>query len=220
MINMAALRGAPLCTFLTPFLSPSRTFASPSTLQGVSAAAIIDELNLARQNPVLYAGFIEQMRSSYAGTVRLSGASTLRTHQGIRALDEAIRFLRTAQPKPPLALSSGLCQAAAEHCRDRAGGATGHNGSDRSNPASRINRYGIWQGGWAENIAYGQRSTQDIILALIIDDGVHSRGHRRNIFNPSYNLAGAAYGPHARFGSMCDIDFAGAFVERAVASTN
>jgi uncharacterized protein YkwD len=219
MVNMAA-RIVFLYTLLISPFSPGNIFASSSTPQHVSAAAIIDELNLARQNPLLYAGFIDQMRMSYAGNMRLSGTVPLRTHEGISALDEAIRFLRTVQPQSRLALSSGLCQAAADHCRDQAGGAIGHNGSDRSNPASRINRHGVWQGGWAENIAYGQRSARDIVLALIIDDGVRGRGHRRNIFNPTYNLAGAAYGPHARFGSVCDIDFAGAFVERALASAN
>jgi uncharacterized protein YkwD len=133
---------------------------------------------------------------------------------------EAIRFLRDAQPRPPLALSPGLCRAAADHCRDQANGAMGHNGSDGSNPASRINRYGKWQGAWAENIAYGKRSARDIVLALIIDDGVRGRGHRKNIFNPNYNVAGAAYGSHARFGSVCDIDFAGAYQESALVSTN
>jgi hypothetical protein len=50
-------------------------------------------------------------------------------------------------------------------------------------------------------------------MALIIDDGVRGRGHRRNIFNPSYNAVGAAYGPDARYGSVCSIDFANSYAE-------
>jgi hypothetical protein len=34
-------------------------------------------------------------------------------------------------------------------------------------------------------------------MALIVDDRVRGRDHRRNIFNPNYNAAAAAYGPHA-----------------------
>jgi hypothetical protein len=109
----------------------------------VFATAILHELNLARQNPSSYARFLQETSSS------------LRTHEGVRAVDEAIRFLRDAQPRPPLALSPGLCRAAADHCRDQANGAMGHNGSDGSNPASRINRYGKWQGAWAENMPMG-----------------------------------------------------------------
>jgi uncharacterized protein YkwD len=174
----------------------------------IFAVAIVHELNLVRQNPSSYARFLQETGRS------------LPTHEGVRAVDEAIRFLHGAQPRPPLALSPGLCRAAADHCRDQASGAVGHNGKDGSNPASRINRYGRWQGAWAENIAYGKRTARDIVLALIIDDGVRGRGHRKNIFNPNYNVAGAAYGPHARFGSVCDIDFAGAFAESALVSAN
>jgi uncharacterized protein YkwD len=191
-------------------LTQGRESVASTINEHVSAAAIIHELNFARQKPAIYAGFVEQMRMN-----RSPG-----TGPGAPALDEAIRFLRTVHPQPPLALSPGLCQAAADHCRDQVGGSIGHNGADRSSPDSRINRYGRWHGGWAENIAYGQRNARAIVLALIIDDGVPGRGHRKNIFNATYNVAGAAYGPHARFGSICDIDFAGAYVESAVASAN
>jgi uncharacterized protein YkwD len=77
----------------------------------------------------------------------------------------------------------------------------------------RISRYGVVAQGWAENIAYGQRSARAIVMALIVDDGVRGRDHRRNIFNPNYNAAGAAYGPHARYDSVCSIDFASGYAD-------
>jgi hypothetical protein len=110
-------------------------------------------------------------------------------------------------------LSPGLCLAAADHCREQAGGATGHYGNHGSDPGNRISRYGVVSQGWAENIAYGRHTAREIVLALIVDDGVRGRGHRKNIFNPTYNVAGAAYGSHARFGSVCSIDFASSYAE-------
>jgi uncharacterized protein YkwD len=210
IIDMVARYCALALILSVTSLAQGQTSVAPTTGEHVSAAAIIRELNLARQKPAIYAGFVGQLRVNHS----------LRTGPGAPALDEAIRFLRTVHPQPPFSLSPGLCQAAADHCRDQVGGLIGHNGSDRSSPDSRINRYGRWQGGWAENIAYGQRNARAIVLALIIDDGVRGRGHRKNIFNAIYNVAGAAYGPHARFGSICGIDFAGAYVESAVASAN
>src|SRR5438309_7760841 len=144
----------------------------------------------------------------------LPGHTRIRTKEGTRALDEAIRFLQTAQPLQALASSSGMSRAAADHCADQAGGGFGHEGRDRSHAGQRIARYGTCSGGWAENISYGKASARDVVLALIIDDGLPARKHRKNIFNPIYNFAGAAFGRHARFGTMCSMDFAGGYAER------
>jgi uncharacterized protein YkwD len=188
----------PLVFYLVAFLFCAAVSAQEP--QPVSAAAIIAEINLARQNPSKYATLLQ--RSKAAG--RFDG------HEANRAADEAIRFLKQAEPRPPLTLSAGLCQAAADHCRAQPTGSIGH-----GNPAARINRYGTAARGWAENIAYGHRTAREIVLALIVDAGVRGRGHRKNIFNRSYDMAGAAYGPHARLGSVCDIDFASGYIERA-----
>ena len=51
------------------------------------------------------------------------------------------------------------------------------------------------------------------MLTLIIDDGVRSRGHRKNIFNPKFNYAGAALSPHARCRTVRSIDFAGGYAQ-------
>jgi uncharacterized protein YkwD len=67
--------------------------------------------------------------------------------------------------------------------------------------------------GWAENVVYGRNTAREIVLALIVDNGVRGRGHRKNIFNPTYNVAGAVYGSHAGFGSVCSIDFASGYAE-------
>jgi uncharacterized protein YkwD len=80
--------------------------------------------------------------------------------------------------------------------------------------AGRMNRYGTWSSSWGENVSYGKMSARDIVIALIVDDGLPARKHRKNIFNPGFGVAGAAYGSHARYRSVCSIEFAGNFVER------
>lgn len=180
-----------------------------------SSRAVIRELNLARQNPTLYATFLEELRGRMNGNVMvLPGRTRIRTKEGIRALDEAIRFLRSARPQAPLALSPGMSRAAADHCADQASGGFGHAGRDSSHADGRIARYGTFGGGWGENISYGKATARDVVLALIIDDGLPARKHRKNIFNPAFNFAGAAFGRHARFGTVCSMDFAGTYTER------
>ena len=185
---------------------------------GASGAAVVREMNLARQNPALYATFVQELRSGMNGNVMvLPGGVRVRTKEGTAAVDEAIRFLQTAQPLPALTVSRGMSRAAADHCADQADGGVGHAGRDRSRANDRMARYGTLAGGWAENISYGKSSARAVVLALIIDDGLPARKHRKNIFNPNYSYAGAAFGRHARFGTMCSMDFAGGYAERGQA---
>jgi len=202
--------------FLALAIHPAMASKEKSTDAGsTSSRAVIRELNLARQDPALYATFVEELRGRMSGNVMvLPGHTRIRTTEGMGALDEAIRFLRSAQPQAPLALSAGMCRATADHCADQASGGFGHAGHDASNALARISRYGTCGGTWGENISYGKSTARAVVLALIIDDGWPARKHRQNIFNPSFNVAGAAFGRHARFGTVCSMDFAGGYAER------
>ncbi|MFL6526916.1 MAG: CAP domain-containing protein [Chthoniobacterales bacterium] len=190
-----------------PFLA---AFAQEESNGSSRASAVIREMNLARENPQTYAAHLEALRATFNGSsITLPNGVRIRTHEGTRAVDEAIRFLRHSQPLGPLVMSSGMSRAAADHCAEQAGGGFGH-----GNPAARLARHGTCAGGWAENISYGKSSARDVVLALIVDDGQPARKHRQNIFNPTYSCAGAAFGSHAKFGSMCTIEFAGGYAER------
>ena len=185
----------------------SHTFARDNSAPdetSVSAAAVVREINLARENPSFYATFVAEARPMHM------------IEHG-RAVDEAVRFLKKARPLQPLVVSPGMSHAAADHCAEQIEGQLGHDGADRSSPGNRISRYGAWSATWGENISYAQKTARGVVLSLIIDDGVRSRGHRKNIFNPKFNFAGAAFGPHARYRSVCTIDFAGGYAERGEA---
>ncbi len=76
--------------------------------------------------------------------------------------------------------------AAEDHVEDIGpAGILSHTGTDGSSPSERISRYIEW-GSSGENIAFGQRTGKDVVLDLIIDDGVPSRGHRDNIYNGGF----------------------------------
>lgn len=176
-------------------------FAGLTAQAAAPAAEVVREMNLARQDPAGYAAFLEDMRGSYRG------------REGTRALEEAIRYLRSATPRAPFVLSPGISKAAADHCTAQAGGGMSHRGRGGSNAGDRMNRYGRWGGRWGENLSCGRPSARAIVIALIIDDGLPSRKHRENIFNAGFNFAGAAIGPHARFRTICSMAFAGHYVE-------
>ena len=140
------------------------------------------------------------------------GEIALSTSEGVRALDECIRELLVAKPLPPLSPKKGLTLAARDHARDQAKtGATGHTGSDGSTPGTRINRYGKWDISVGENINYGNADAGKIVTSLLIDDGVPSRGHRKDLFNRTFSFVGVSVGTHPVYGRMCVMDFAGAY---------
>jgi uncharacterized protein YkwD len=151
---------------------------------------VFDELNLARTQPAQYANIIAQYSNSAAA-------------------QEAVAELRNTRPLSALSFSSCLARAAQDHVKDTGSkGIIGHNGSDGSNPGSRIARYSqSGNSGYAENVSYGMNTGKDVMLQLIIDDGVPSRGHRRNIFNSSSKSVGISCGAHAQYRVMCVQDF-------------
>src|SRR2546421_12870751 len=91
------------------FLLAADPSSSAAVPDHVTAAAIIHEMNLARQNPSLYATLLEQTRQYYSGgACGLPGNVPMCTHEGGCALDDAIRFLQKARPQPSLALAPGI----------------------------------------------------------------------------------------------------------------
>jgi uncharacterized protein YkwD len=180
-------------------------------------AEVVAETNLARTQPSLYATFLEARRPFYQdGYLRMPGRVTLRTQEGIAALDEAIAFLRHAKPLPPVTASQGLARAARDHVRDIGPrGVVSHDGRDGSSPFDRMSRYGRWEGKAGENISFGPDTAREVVLQLLVDDGVPSRGHRHNLFDPGFAKVGVAFGEHAAYRKVCVTDFAGGYSEGA-----
>ena len=74
--------------------------------------------------------------------------------------------------------------------------------------SDRIERYGQWSGTIAENISFGEDNAKDIIMQLMVDDGVSSRGHRNNIMSDN-RITGIAYGKHAEYDHLAVFNYAG-----------
>lgn len=199
-----------------PALSQSALPAEDRVLSPLEQG-IVDEHNLVRTDPRAYAAYVREFREFFDGNlIRIPGqTAAVLTREGVGAVDEAIDFLMAAEPAPPLTESDGMSRGATDHVEDQGpSGDTGHDGSDGSTPGERMDRHGSWNMIFAENLAYGPQTARDVVMGLIIDDGVPDRGHRRNIFDPRLQVIGVACGPHVVYRFMCVIDYAGEFTER------
>ena len=178
--------------------------------------AVVNEINLARTSPKEYLSLLEQFRKFYDGKLlKLPGQTPIQTREGTSAVAEAIRSLRSQTPVSPLSPSKGMSLGAKDHITDlRASGASQHKGSDGSQPWDRVNRYGTWQKIIGENISFGHSKARNIVMTLIIDDGVPNRGHRKNILNADFQAVGVACGDHPAYRTICVITFAGGYEEK------
>jgi len=180
------------------------------------AQEVAEETNHLRSDPASYAFYLEAMLPRFDRfLLKRPGRSFLRTEEGAPAVQEAIAALRAARPVQPLQWSAGLARAAGDHVRDQGPiGGTEHRGTDGSDPARRMERYGQWRGAVAENIAYGENPARDVVLQLVIDDGVANRGHRDALLEADWGISGVACGPHRDYGQICVMDYAMGYEER------
>jgi len=173
---------------------------------------VLEALSFVRQEPDKVIEMLERKRKYFKGEeYSLGPGRVLMTEEGVEAVDDAIRFLKKQKPLGPIEIHNnpGLKMACADHVHDN--GTTGslkHSGSDGSKPHHRVTRYGKWHELCGECLWFGScQSGLEMILDLIIDDGVADRGHRICIYTPSYTMAGVKLGPHSVMEMMLGIDF-------------
>lgn len=185
-------------------------FLSPQEKQ------ILDEINFARAKPSEYLKLLLEFRANYKGNqIHFPDGRILVTNEGVAALDDAINFLRSVQPAPPLEIREGMIQAARIHATDLVtNNRSGHQGSDGSKPQDRFSRYGTWNNTVGENIVYDSRNSRSDVILMLIDDGTANRGHRKNLFKGDFGVIGIATGRRPDASALSVITFAGGFNEK------
>ncbi|MDX2215545.1 MAG: CAP domain-containing protein [Oculatellaceae cyanobacterium bins.114] len=102
---------------------------------------------------------------------------------------ELTNFFRDRNGLAPLAINTQLSNAAQNYSRQLAlGDFLDHNAPDGSTIESRIRTAGYQPQWWAENIAAGYTTPDQVVQAWI-----DSEGHRRNILSPELKEIGVGY---------------------------
>ena len=180
---------------------------------------VILETNKVRTDPKKFAALYIQPRLRYfkGRNYSVPGQITFVTQEGVAAVNACITALNKAKSVGVLRPERGLSLAAKDHANDQSRtGNIGHTGSDRSDSVSRMKRYGSFGGSWAsaENISYGSTTGREIVIQLLIDDGVSNRGHRIAIMNGIYTQTGAGYATHPRYRASCTITYTNGYISK------
>lgn len=149
---------------------------------------LVKYCNLARMYPKKFAKLEVQ---NYNGSVEQP--EQYRNSENKRSL---IRDLNASKPVGVLLPDSALTEMA--NCFQLELAASGKTGHDRKKCSEDY---------LAENCSFGKSTAKDIALQLLIDEGVASLGHRKNILNEKYATVGIAFGTHKVYRQCCVMDF-------------
>lgn len=177
---------------------------------------MIYEINRVRTNPRSYIQYIQPMLSYSKDKLETFGRGeknysltfTSSTKNGeeiktvdttwhyanveeVKALTTLIDDLKKLKPLPVLKPDSGIYNAAKKHADDQNTHQWKlmHTGSDGSAPWDRILNSSPTMSFGNENIAGNSKkvtTARDIVIQLLIDDGIPGYGHRYNLLNPSW----------------------------------
>lgn len=120
---------------------------------------VLDEINLVRTNPKSYIPYIDVYLDSMDSDVSERSAA-----------NELKNELNKMVALSPLVFSKDLYKSCKSH----------------GTYVSKTKKFVHSKGNYAENIQYGHSDVRNAIIDLLIDDGVPSRGHRKNILNSRY----------------------------------
>ena len=149
-------------------------------------------MNMARHDGPLFA---ETFLQAYIGDNQVEMTGYVRS---------LFRDLKKSSGLAPLRIAEDLTSVAQGHAvKMGESGRTGHQDFNK--------RFGPLMGHpynhVGENCSYGYAQAIDIVLSLLIDEGISDKGHRNNILNEGFNSVGVAIRPHKNYRVNCVIDF-------------
>jgi hypothetical protein len=178
--------------------------------------AIVDEHNKLRSDPQSYIPILEGQIEYFKDNILYRpGETPVQTYEGKEAFLQAIEFLRTVQPVEGLTLQDSLTAAANDHAADIGPkGLVTHEGSDGKNLSDRIENHAEWEVACGENLDFGSRSAVNILVNLLVDDGVETRPKRNHLFNPKFRFVGVGVHDHKEYDFVVVLDYAGGIREK------
>lgn len=202
-----AIRFATLILLIIPVNAKSQSTVwdrwNPEVVRSLFTSSEIPYMNEEEQKVILFMNmarhdgqlFAETFLAAYVEENQVKNSNYLRS---------LYRDLKSVSGLVPLIPEEDLTAIAQGHA-NRSGktGHTGHKDMTKRFAPLRGNPYFAW----GENCSNGYEEAVEIVITLLIDEGVANVGHRKNILKPEYNSVGVAIRPHKTYRVNCVIDF-------------
>lgn len=183
---------SPLSYFSTEWESPLYQKANTAAGQDYmndDEKEVIYILNLARMNPKLFAQTVVKAYPEYADPAIAKS----------KYFKSLVATMEKMEPLSVLSPDQGCFTSA--NCHAVSSGKNAYVGHERKSPACKKTEY--YKG---ECCAYGFDDALDIVVRLLIDEGVPSLGHRVLMFYP-FESIGVSIQPHKGFQYNAVLDF-------------
>lgn len=187
--------------------------AGNSTYMKPEEREMIDEINRLRSNPASYLVYIESLlkeqenieknfgkgsreyslsyRTEKRGNDQAVSIDTnwyYSNEEKLNALRTLVDELKKTKPLRVLKPDPGIYKAARQHALDQEAHQWTllHTGSDGSEPSDRIKKFVPSIMATGENIAgtYPKPTPREVVIQLLVDDGIPGYGHRQNLLSP------------------------------------
>lgn len=170
---------------------------------------IIKEHNKVREDPKSYITLLKNHLGLIKDNVLIIPEELkLKLIEGEKSYNDAIQFLEKQDPIKPLVHSEEISKAANDHAVEiGSNGTFTHESLDGKNTAERIEKYIEWDGACCESIEFGNRSAENIIISLLVDDGIDHRPHRINMFSKELAYFGIGVSEHKTYGVVTVINY-------------
>ena len=171
---------------------------------------VIAESNRIRTNPKAYIPILEGYLKNFDGNLLTlpDKHEILETEEGPRAYKEAIEFLKNQKPINVIEYDEEASKVALEYSKFLSNSKEGQV-EDENQIEQREEKYLDYDYSISENIDFGGSTGVEVIVNLLVDDGVKNRTHRENLFSDKYEYYGVGVFEHPDYDFCTVIDYFG-----------
>ena len=171
---------------------------------------VIAESNRIRTNPKAYIPILEGYLKNFDGNLLTlpDKHEILETEEGPRAYKEAIEFLKNQKPINVIEYDEEASKVALEYSKFLSNSKEGQV-EDENQIEQRVEKYLDYDYSISENIDFGGSTGVEVIVNLLVDDGVKNRIHRDNLFSDKYEYYGVGVFEHPDYDFCTVIDYFG-----------